>query len=427
MTRFLAAAPWLLPIAMAAFVWMTVVNVPMFDEWLWAPLIVKMHDGTLTLADIWAQQNVHRSFFPTLIALGLAKIFGWNTRIEAVASVALVALTQFTLYRFLRGRLEPKRAAVAFAIGSVLLYSLAQSENWAWGFQLSWFLVNLCVVVISVVIPSGAQGSRGTALIVAICAAIVASYSLIFGLGAWIAGALVLRGRHLLIWLVFAAATLAFYLRGFVLPQSESGWLHGLIAAGDAIQFFLAYLGAPLGIVWGRFACEAFGIALIVASHFAYHRVRKISPPLGAFALSMFAFTIVAAALETAGRAVNGPDAAVVSRYTTTATLAWIALAISLCAIWPRFARARTATFVSAGAFIALLLVLDVTGWVNTVVLAAFQETALETIAGIDRASDDDILMFSNGPRRLRREIAALRRVREGPFARQDWGHTGRR
>ncbi|MGH7327298.1 MAG: hypothetical protein ACREJX_03000, partial [Polyangiaceae bacterium] len=66
-------------------------------------------------------------------------------------------------------------------------------------------------------------------------------------------------------------------------------------------------------------------------------------------------------------------------------------------------------------------------GWINTVVLAAFQENALETIAGIDRAPDDDILMFSNGPSRLRKEIADLRRVRDGPFARQDWGHTARR
>ena len=71
-----------------------------------------------------------------------------------------------------------------------------------------------------------------------------------------------------------------------------------------------------------------------------------------------------------------------------------------------------------AGAFVALSLVLNVEGWINTIVLAAFQEDALETIAGIDRASDDDLLMFSNGPARLRKEIADLRRVHDGPFAR---------
>ena len=421
MTRFLLTAPWLLPIAMAVFVWTTVVNVPMFDEWLWAPLVVKLHDGTLAFSDLWAQQNVHRSFFPTLIAMTLTRIFGWNTRIEALTSVALVALTQFTLYRFLIGHLEPRRAAAAFAIGSVLLYSLVQSENWAWGFQLSWFLVNLCVVTIATLLaktsaaPSTPQRASRVAPL-GMTMAIVASYSLIFGLGAWIAGALVIRGRALLIWLVFAAGTVALYFNGFVLPKSESGWFHGLTAAGDAVQFFLAYLGGPLGILWGRWACEAFGIVLLVASHFAYYRVRRISPALGAFALATFAFTVVAAALETAGRAVNGPDAAVVSRYTTTATLAWIGLAISLCAIWPL--RAKVSTFALAGAFVALSLLLNAEGWINTVVLAAFQEDALETIAGIDRASDDDLLMFSNGPARLRTEIADLRRVHDGPFAR---------
>src|SRR5579872_1591420 len=90
---------WLLPAVVLVAVATSVVNVPLADEWGWAPLVFKMHEGTLRFTDLWAQQGSHRSLFPTAIALGLAKVFGWNTRVEAIGSVVLAACTQLALFR----------------------------------------------------------------------------------------------------------------------------------------------------------------------------------------------------------------------------------------------------------------------------------------------------------------------------------------
>src|SRR5205823_6120927 len=59
-----------------------------------APLFEKMQDGTLGVADFFAQHNEHRIFFPRLIFFALGRLTHWNIRTElwVVWLLALVCL-----------------------------------------------------------------------------------------------------------------------------------------------------------------------------------------------------------------------------------------------------------------------------------------------------------------------------------------------
>ncbi|MGH7716382.1 MAG: hypothetical protein ACREML_10355, partial [Vulcanimicrobiaceae bacterium] len=294
---------------------------PMFDEWTWAPLVLAMHDGTLRIADLWAQQQAHRSIVPSALMLGLAYLDRWNVRIEAMVNVTIALATQALLFvAFVR--IDPPRRATAFALGSLLLFSLLQSENWLWGFQMSWFLVNFFVVAVVVLLAT--QTRLG--FIGAVLAAIAASCSLIFGFGAWIAGiVMLLRYRGLLLaWCVFGVAFAAFFALGYHTPRFENGWAW-LSSPFAIVQFVLVYLGDPLGAWAGRIVAELAGVALIAAfvlcTRVALDR-RIVARPWYALA----AFALTAACFEAIGRAGNGVDAALALRYVTPSTLGWIAL-----------------------------------------------------------------------------------------------------
>ena len=60
-----------IPLVLGSLILRYTVNVPHWDEFEWAPLILHLHAGTLTFSELWIQHNDHRMFFGRLIALGL--------------------------------------------------------------------------------------------------------------------------------------------------------------------------------------------------------------------------------------------------------------------------------------------------------------------------------------------------------------------
>lgn len=412
------AAACALPLAMVLFVGVTGVNVPMYDEWIWAPFVLALHHGTLTAADIWAPQGAHRSLVPTLLALGLAQIDGWNVHIEMLVGVALVALTQLAVWRLLRRRLgDARRAAIPFLIASLLLFSMAQSENWLWGFQISWFLVNAGTVwTIEFLDAAEWPWLRlGGALL----AALAASLSLIFGFGCWIAGAIVLiahRSRApLFVWCAAGVATAAAFLRGYTLPAFEHGWIAAAPSPlGNGAQFVLAYIGAPLGIAGARWGAEALGAVLLLAAGVLIvkaHRQHRNVAPWSA----LLAFALVAAAMEAAGRAGNGIDAALAFRYTTPASLAWIATIGLLAerAPQPQPLLQRPLAIVAGVLFAAA----NAVGAFEAVQLAGMQRAAAAAMSDLRAHDDEELAQYENDPAFLRSEAAGLRAAGLGPWS----------
>jgi hypothetical protein len=396
----------MLPVAMAIFVATNVTNVPMYDEWIWSPLMLAFHAGTLHVADLWSQQGAHRSFVPTAIVLGLSAIDGWNIRIEALAGVALTALAQFALWRLFVRRLGTG-AARPFLLASALLYALTQSENWMWGFQISWFLVN--AGLLSAVALLDALELRAWRIAPAILAALVASFSLIFGFALWVAGAIVLlaqrRYRGALVWLTAAVLASAAFLWNYQRPPFENGWIVNAPAPlFDGVRFVLAYLGAPLGIAGGLVLCEVLGAVFLAA--FAFLLIagdRRNAAPW----VALVAFTLTAAILEVIGRGGNGADAAMAFRYTTPSSLAWIGLiglaatSVSMTIVPVR----RTLLVLAAVLFVSA----NVAGAFEAMQLIGAEHAALVALRNPAAYDDEELALYVNDPAFLRSQAALLR------------------
>lgn len=403
MTRYW---PWLCAPVVSLLVAGLVVNVPMFDEWTWAPLVLALHDGTLRIGDLWAQQQAHRSIVPSALMLGLAHLDGWNVRIEAMVNVVIALATQALLLAIFR-RVDPPRRSAAFALASVLLFSLLQSENWLWGFQMSWFLVNLLVVAVIVLLPSRTP----LGFIGAVLAAIAASSSLIFGFGAWIAGIIMLiRCRALLLaWCALGALFAICFAIGYHAPRFENGWAW-LSSPLVIVQFVLVYLGDPLGAWAGRIVAEIAGAAFIAAfascARLALGRGISVRPWL-----ALAAFALTAACFEAIGRAGNGVDAALALRYVTPSTLGWIAL-VGLSAQVLDTRRWRV-EMLGVG---ALVVVGCFAGCFYAYSLSGLQLDAAVAMQHLDRVDDEELSEYTAEPQSTRRLAAQLRAAHLGPY-----------
>jgi hypothetical protein len=397
--------PWLCAPAIFALAAGLVINVPMFDEWTFAPLVLALHAGTLHLSDLWAQQQAHRSFVPSLLMLALAQLDGWNVRIEALVNVLIALATQVVLF-ILGSSIEGERRAWWFGISSLLLFSLLQAENWLWGFQMSWFLVNFFVVAVVVLLRT----RKPLGFIVAILAAVAASSSLIFGFGAWIAGIVMLiRCRGLLAaWCALGAIFAVFFSIGYHAPQFENGW--GSLSSPLGIaQFILVYLGDPLGAWAGRIVAEIAGAALIVAFVYCMRIALAQGVPARPW-YALAAFALSAACFEAAGRAGNGVDAALALRYVTPSTLGWIALAgLSAQVLDLRRWHAQTL------AIGALVIVGSAAGYFYSYSLTGLQLDAFVATQHLDRVDDEELSEYSADPD-TRALAAQLRAAHLGPY-----------
>src|SRR5437870_11339168 len=121
--RLLIAVP---PLLIGLLIFRNGVDVPFLDEWDGtAPLFEKMADGTLGLADFFAQHNEHRIFFPRLIFFGLGRLTHWNIQAELWVTWFLALLCLFNIWQIAR-RSSWKNSPHAFWLlfaASVLLFS----------------------------------------------------------------------------------------------------------------------------------------------------------------------------------------------------------------------------------------------------------------------------------------------------------------
>jgi hypothetical protein len=412
-----------LPVALAVFVLCSASNVPIYDEWLWSPLVIAAHDGTLAPAQLWAQQNSHRSVLPTLIGLALAALTGWDTRAEALLSVALAIVCQGCLYALIARRYGRERALGPFVLASVLLYSLAQSENFLWGFQFSWWLVDALVLGLVLALAGLPEGARGAArFAAALLCAIAASFSMIFGFAAWVAGAAMLfavPGRRSVVlravWLLAALACMAAFFHGYQRPVDEHGWfLEDAAPWLDVPQFTLAVLGSPFGLYGGHIVAELLGAVLCIAFVAAMLRSRRTGEETAPW-LALFAYAVAVAALTALGRTAYGLEGAVLSRYTTPATLAWIALGVLA---FPVLRERRALTAFLAASFVAA----NVAGIVISWQFDGEERELAAHIRHVDTASDAELWRgFTNDygvdqPAFVRAQTRELALRHLGPF-----------
>jgi hypothetical protein len=416
------ACPALLAFAVARFG----VDVPWFDEWIWAPLIVHLREGTLGPGDLWAQQNAHRSVFPSLVALALAFAHPWSARLEEFAGIAFLAAAVALLLALTAKTIRPGIAGPLGLLVALLACSLGQSQNILWGFQLSWFLTLAAIVATVCILYLWPDSTPGFAAAAATAA--IASASLIFGFAAWLAGAVVLAGRsraaasRTSLWLALALAAAAAFFYGYAPPPAEP-------YAGDAARsplvaaaYMLTYLGGPLGIWSGVPLALCWGGAGVLA--FAWLAFRFAGDERARPWIALGTVPLCAAALAIVGRATFGIDQALSSRYVTVSSLLWIALA-ALAAIAHtrgiipvRAAAPRAAAFAGALAFGGCLLATNLSGWRDLQDTGELQAAGRATLLAYRHADDERIRLLCDDATFLRREADALARLHEFPFER---------
>ncbi len=414
------ACPALLAAAVARFG----VDVPWFDEWIWAPLIVKLREGTLTVSDLWAQQNAHRSFFPSLVALALARSHPWSAVREEYAGIAFIGVAVASLLALAARTVRPERAGPLGLAAALLACSLGQSQNILWGFQLSWFLA--IAAILATVLTLHAWPESPLAFGAAAATAAIASYSLIFGFAAWLAGAVVLAGRsraagvRIFVWTALALASAGAFAYGYSAPPAEP-------YAGDAARspllaagYFLTYLGGPLGIWSGVPVALAWGAAGLAA--FAWLAARTLPDQRSRPWIALGSVPLFTAALAIVGRATFGIDQALSSRYVTVSSLLWIALAGLLAvaaesgAFPPRTTLARGAALAAALAAAACFVATNVRGWNDLNDTSALQRDGRATLLAYRHADDERIRLLCDDATFFRRQANALARLHEFPF-----------
>ncbi|UNU24451.1 hypothetical protein [Microcoleus vaginatus] len=136
------------------------VNVPVDDEWRLARLFEKIAAANVTFNDFWDLHSNHRIVFPKIIIAVVAFASRWNINYQLCVSIGLAAITFIAMYKL--SSMQVKNVAddlwhLANILTCILLFSLVQHENWLWGFQLAWFLVNLCFVAAVYVLSSNRE------------------------------------------------------------------------------------------------------------------------------------------------------------------------------------------------------------------------------------------------------------------------------
>jgi hypothetical protein len=420
------------PLFTGALIVRYVVNVPVFDEFDWAPLILHMHAGKTSFAELWTQHNDHRMFFPKLVALWLATLGGWSQFRECVASLTIAVAGQLLLLRLLRTTFPPQTALVLFAGDSLLLFSPSQSENWLWGFQTAWLLINTCVIAVIVLLFRSTN--RTWTFPVAAVLAYVASFSSLMGLNVWPVGLIALsssfRMRRALVacWIAFGVMAVALYFHDYqYLGRGPSGALSQHTAPNTVALYFLAYLGGPFaawaGVGWSALFGGLGVLGLLVATFTAWRpnspegfRQRMIPW------LALGAFPVLCAALTTLGRAGLGAEQALAARYITPATLLWIALFsigtnLAPALVRPRLQAVLRLTVVACAGFY-LCAFANGLGHMRESYRETMEDYRIATHPAT--ATDQQLQRFYPIPSVVRSELEELQDVGEGPAGRPD-------
>jgi hypothetical protein len=361
--RLLALAPSVLAalagFAMLALVLQRGVDVPFSDEWDWTDLIYAAHTHQLTFEWLWYPHNEHRIFIPNLLVLGLDRLGGWDIVRAQVVSVAMVVLTQLIAWVLICRTVPQARRGATFFVATALLFGLAQHENFYWGFQIAWFLCNLCLAaaVLALTAPRAGPGALALAIAAGVAGSVSSSQGLVIwpaGLAAlWLAGG---RRRDVLVWTAAAIVTVV-----AVRANAPTGdpAIHGSLAhAADFVRYVLVYLGTPLthsrgpdaGVVSGIVLCGWLA-ALAAASAMLPAAARVRTAPWFAFAL----YAVLCGFVTAYGRAGYGLGQAASSRYTTIATLAWLG-ALALTAVLVS-GKLRPLPYLCAGAVLVFSLI----------------------------------------------------------------------
>jgi len=316
------------------------VDIPYWDEWQYVSFFEKFSQGTLTLSDLFAQQNEYRQFFPNLIFVGLGWLTKWNKTYELLVSFALACLVSFNIYRL--GRLtiggSPARRIMIYFLANLLIFSPVQYVNWLLGMQIIYFMPIACLTT-CLVIAYSQLGARAKFLS-CMCLATVSTFSSANGILCWLVlplltwpdsrGELPNKRWLMLAWIVGFVVSAALYFNGYQKTLGHPSLSESLIHPVKALGYFSILLGKALEPGDMIFLKEQFGTghkiiaaatgltvaALFTVSALCIRRDMRLAHRAAGW-LMLGTYSIMTAILVTIGRTGFGVEYAFTPRYTT--------------------------------------------------------------------------------------------------------------
>ena len=379
----LALVPAAFLLAMMVFL---TVDAPFLDEWIWIPYIAKSYEGTLTFADLWAQHNEHRPFFPKLITIALVRLTHWQT--ASLQAVAFLLATGILLLVWMRLRsLSVKRfhgnALGALPFIALAVYSLDQWENFFMGIQFQEHLNVFSAVAgfMLLTVPRCTWYHFWAAAFMGL----PATCSLANGLGFWPIALLLLysfnrdpvrRARECGLWCVISLAVAAAYFYGYQSPPAHPSPMLALHQPLGVFFFVLIAFGGPLaayssmlvGVVgaYGLLLAGVLGalgivlnivLAILLVRKYDF-RLRELSP-----FIAMVLFAAFSAFATGVGRLTFGLDQGMSPRYLTCLNLLWFAdiafVTLYIGCVWSEWRTSTRLAVVAVTCVFAGLLTLN--------------------------------------------------------------------
>lgn len=314
------------------------VNVPWWDQMSFVDIMQKIHNGDLTVYDLWMQHNEHRILVPQVFEILTGAPTGYNFRVPvffnlvtALGSFALlVALLRRT---FASSRLLVAILAVPFAW---LVFTPFQWVNWIWGFQLAFFMCIFFTLLSLWLLTGKTILSKWSTFAIVVVAAATTTYCNGNGMLVWVIGLLILLARHadrrrIYVWCASAVAVLATYFYTFKRPP-DSPHITQLIHEPVAVCKYIAtYLGRNITTTQTTAQWAGIVLCILVVSALVYlYRKQSLHAVMAWIGLAAYVFGT--AALAAASRLNQGVQHSFNSNSAPTLSLLFIVAAIAILA-----------------------------------------------------------------------------------------------
>lgn len=338
---------YLIPVTTTiCFIYFFGVDVPFWDEWRLVSLFDKTLSQKLSFQDLFAQHNEHRIFFPRLITIGFVLIDGWNTKHLMFLSIFIVAISYifFCKINYLSyNKVDNKQHVFNFVIG-ILFFSLTQWENWLWGFQIAFFLVNLSLVLSIYCLVKINKNNLYRQLLFSAFWCFVASFSSAHGLTTWLAiipNILGIKIRYqqkikiIILWTFLFFISTFTYLIDYHKPKHHPNIFFSLEETITRIKYFFVLIGFWGDNIENKIIIGSLVFIIFYLFSFYYYcrnfnNIKKYYLPL----LSLSNYSILFALMTTLGRAGFGVSQATSSRYTTPMIFIYISIVQSVYFVW---------------------------------------------------------------------------------------------
>ena len=412
---------------------------PQGDEWFSLGVFRSMLTGQHVFADLFSQHNDHRIAFPRLILFSDYLFFQGRGDFDLTAIFLMQSTLAVLLLRLLaRMRTDAKGSVAVGAMVPLLLFSLRQSENFVWGFQVGFVSVFTLAALAIVIFAKALERSRlgegsGVATSIAYGLVAVATFSMSNGVVCGIVlivMAVLARSskRHIVgATVVTIALIAAFSFRYQFLGGAplRDAWMHRPLAV---LLYTAAYLGNFLDpdIDAATFfgACGLLALGLVFG-RFAFARDRD---PIRLALLGIALFTAGSAFLTALGRFSDGIEGAMSSRYATGGALFWCAMLICGWSLSASSTRPVALRLVLAGASLVLATAIVQTQAPGVSILQdrAFNRSIVED--ALDQGLVDDAMLTSMDefPVQVREILPLLRKRDISIFAGKDAHVFGR-